>query len=199
MPLRRWFESEENKGMAPILEDLAPLLPVVPSYAVGALFMGKAGSCSELVLAAIIATRACFCVLVGLGMVPIPAMLLMHIINSRVEALSEILVMPVVEQVRMAWMLPLRLIFTFGFGSLYSHLGMVAPWCQAALLNACCLAVTKVIDIRYRRLHALALSKAKQGNAERGDLQHDEVPGCGHEKVLPAKAGPSTVPKCKLA
>eukprot|EP00983_Pelagomonas_calceolata_P009691 313368-Pelagomonas_calceolata.AAC.1 len=76
---------------------------------------------------------------------------------------------------------------------------MVAPWCQAALLNACCLAVAKVMDLRYRRLHTLALSNARAGKPERADLQHDDVLGCGLEKVLPAKAGPSTVPKCKLA
>mmetsp|Transcript_24800 Transcript_24800/g.67562 ORF Transcript_24800/g.67562 Transcript_24800/m.67562 type:complete len:1116 (-) Transcript_24800:1623-4970(-) len=196
--LRRWFASKGLEGKAAVIAELASFTPLVTTYAVGALFIGKAGFCTELILAAIFAARACFCVLVGLGVVPIPAMLL-PIMNLRVEVLVEVLMMSVVEQVRMAWMFPLRLMLTIGFGLLYSHLGMVAPWCQAALLNACCLAVAKVMDLRYRRLHTLALSNARAGKPERADLQHDDVLGCGLEKVLPAKAGPSTVPKCKLA
>ncbi|KAF5837328.1 hypothetical protein DUNSADRAFT_4536 [Dunaliella salina] len=196
--LQNFCKRQAFEGKAAVFAEEGPLVPLVLAYAVGAHFIGKAGTYTELILAMSIAARACFAVLVGLGVVPVPEMLVCTG-AWRVEVPSEALMMPVVEQVRMRWMIPLRLVLTLGIGAFYQSLHVAAPWFQAFALNACSLAIAKGIDLRYRRLHALALSNSKPNKDEMGDTQNGEALGCGRRKVLPAaKAGPSTAHECKL-
>ncbi|KAF5835390.1 hypothetical protein DUNSADRAFT_7474 [Dunaliella salina] len=197
---RSWYEKGASLEGTPALLSEETLITtlMLPAYFIGALFLvRKAGSYTEPILAAILAARAAFCVLLGLRMAPVPGML-QPILRWRVEVLIEIMTMSVVEQVRLAWMLPLRLMLTVGFGLWYERAGLWAPWLQALLLNACSLAVAKAIDTRYRRMYAHTLLDEKQSKADGGDLQR-EVPTDSHEQVLPPNAGSSTaLAKSKL-
>ncbi|KAF5833266.1 hypothetical protein DUNSADRAFT_10466 [Dunaliella salina] len=187
---------KSERGWALVSAELGYLIPLVPTFAMAALFTGKAGPHTELILVTTLAARACFCVLLGLGVVPVPVLLL-TLLNVRAEVLAEIFMNSVAEQVRMRWMLPLRLLLTIAFGLWYRRTGVVAPWCEAIAVNASALAVSKVIDTRYRHLYALSHSNAKQGKADASHQRRDEAPGCGQGKVGLPNAGLSTALKCK--
>ncbi|KAF5839042.1 hypothetical protein DUNSADRAFT_1739, partial [Dunaliella salina] len=161
---RRWYESEGWEGTAIVLEEVAYLYPVLPAYLLGALFIYRAGSYTELFVAAITALRAFSTLILGLGVVPIPPVFL-PLLKWRFEVLVECLMWSAFEQVRMSWLIPLRILLTIGIGGFYQRSGVVSPYAQAILLNACCVLASKAIDNHFRHLYARAQS-AKRVKAD---------------------------------
>jgi len=96
-----------------------------------------------------------------------------------------VVMMSVMEQVRLRWMLPLRLFLLVGFGLWYARLGFSYPWVQSTLINASSLAVSAAMDVRYRRLFAQARLKGMQaGLGSAHQSQSPEAESRGHSKKM---------------
>lgn len=199
MVIRSLRKGEQGSRVS-VSAELGILVPAVPTFTIAAFLMSKAGSHKELVHVATLIIRAGICLVLGLGVVPVPSMWL-PLLSSRAEIPAEIFMNAVAEQPRVGWMLPLRLVHTIGYGLWYAKDGVAAPWFQACALNACALAVSLVMDARYRRSYAQwARSNAKRSGKPDGShhLLCNGVSGCRQsEGEQPPKASSSTAPKCK--
>mmetsp|Transcript_8849 Transcript_8849/g.23854 ORF Transcript_8849/g.23854 Transcript_8849/m.23854 type:complete len:112 (+) Transcript_8849:2-337(+) len=87
------------------------------------------------------------------------------VLGLNLDAVVDILLMSSMEQVRVRWMMPLRLLMVVCYSFWYMQAGKQHPWIRAAAVSACGFAVNVALDMRYRhlfslRLHRLAHSRA---------------------------------------
>jgi len=153
-----------TKGLWALLLELYGFGTFFPAYAGGAYFIWKAPKHSEAVCVGIILCRALCCFMQGMGWLPIITVIRI-VLSLNLDAAIDIFLMSSMEQVRVRWMMPLRVLMFVCYGLWYMQAGKQHPWVRSMAVNACGFAVNVALDMRYRYLYTLKLRRMVQPGA----------------------------------